>query len=296
MTLISEVARCYFELVSLDEELAVVRATVKTREEGVAKAELRFQSGLTNEIPYQQAIVELATASSLVPDLERQIAVKESELAFLTGSYPKKMERRGSSLLQLGYRDEIAAGVPSQLLTRRPDVREAEMNLKAAEAAVGVAGAERFPTFTINLIGGLENDAYTGLFQSPFYYALGSLASPIFNFGRNRANFKAAVEAYERSRAEYEKTVMSAFKDVYDARVTYNSAIENTNYQTDLLNASAKYYRLANLQYINGAISYLDVLDAQRRYFDAQVSHLSAVRDEYLTLVSLYKALGGGWR
>ena len=296
MTLISEVARCYFELVSLDEELAVVRATVKTREEGVAKAELRFQSGLTNEIPYQQAIVELATASSLVPDLERQIAVKESELAFLTGSYPRKMERRGSSLLQLGYRDEIAAGVPSQLLTRRPDVREAEMNLRAAEAAVGVAGAERFPTFTINLIGGLENDAFTGLFQSPFYYALGSLASPIFNFGRNRANFKAAVEAYERSRAEYEKTVMSAFKDVYDARVTYNSAIENTNYQTDLLNASAKYYRLANLQYINGAISYLDVLDAQRRYFDAQVSHLSAVRDEYLALVSLYKALGGGWR
>ena len=296
MTLISEVARCYFELVSLDEELAVVRATVKTREEGVAKAELRFRSGLTNEIPYQQAIVELATASSLVPDLERQIAVKESELAFLTGSYPQPMERRSSSLLQLGYREEVAVGVPSQLLTRRPDVREAEMNLKAAEAAVGVASAERFPTFTINLIGGLEDDNFSGFLQSPFYYALGSLASPIFNFGRNRANFKAALEAYERSRAEYEKTVMSAFKDVYDARVTYNSAIDNTNYQTDLMNASAKYYRLANLQYINGAISYLDVLDAQRRYFDAQISHLTAVRDEYLALVSLYKALGGGWR
>lgn len=296
MTLVAEVARCYFELVSLDEELAVVKATVKTREEGVAKAELRFQSGLTNEIPYQQAIVELATASSLVPDLERQIAVKESELAFLTGSYPRTMERRKSSLLQLGYRDEIPVGVPSQLLERRPDVREAEMNLKAAEAAVGVASAERFPVFTINLTGGFENDAYAGLFQSPFYYALGSLTSPIFNFGRNRANFKASIEAYERSRAEYEKTVMSAFKDVYDARVSYNSAIENTNYKTDLLNASAKYYRLANLQYINGAISYLDVLDAQRRYFEAQISHLSAVRDEYLALVNLYKALGGGWR
>lgn len=295
MTLVAEVARCYFELVSLDEELAVVKATVKTREEGVSKAELRFQSGLTNEIAYQQAIVELATASSLVPDLERQIAVKESELAFLTGSYPKKMERRSTSLLQLGYRDEISVGVPSQLLERRPDVREAEMNLRAAEAAVGVANAERFPTFTIELVGGFENDAFSKFFQSPFYYAFGSLASPIFNFGRNRANFKASIEAYERSRAEYEKTVMSAFKDVYDARVTYNSAIENTNYQTDLLNASAKYYRLANLQYINGAISYLDVLDAQRRYFEAQISHLSAVRDEYLALVYLYKALGGGW-
>ena len=296
MTLISEVARCYFELVSLDEELAVVKATVKTREEGVAKAELRFQSGLTNEIPYQQSIVELATASSLVPDLERQIAIKESELAFLSGSYPKRMERRSTALVQLGYRDNLPTGLPSQLLTRRPDLREAEMKLRAAEAAVGVASAERFPTFTINLIGGLEDDNFTGLFESPFYYALGSLASPVFNFGRNRANFKAAIEAYEGSRAEYEKTVMAAFKDVYDARVTYRSATENTDLQTDLLQASIKYYQLANLQYINGVISYLDVLDAQRRYFDAQISHLTAVRDEYLALVSLYKALGGGWR
>ena len=296
MTLISEVARCYFELVSLDEELSVVKATVKTREEGVAKARLRFESGLTNEIPYQQSIVELATASSLIPDLERQIAIKESELAFLSGSYPRKMERRSTALVQLGYRDNLPTGLPSQLLTRRPDLREAEMKLRAAEAAVGVANAERFPTFTINLIGGLEDDNFTGLFESPFYYALGSLASPVFNFGRNRANFKAAIEAYEGSRAEYEKTVMAAFKDVYDARVTYRSATENTDLQTDLLQASIKYYQLANLQYINGVISYLDVLDAQRRYFDAQISHLTAVRDEYLALVSLYKALGGGWR
>ena len=296
MSLIAEVARCYFELVSLDEELSVVKATVKTREEGVAKAELRFQSGLTNEIPYQQAIVELATASSLIPDLERQIAVKESELAFLSGSYPKEMERRSSSLLQLDYRDRLPMGVPSQLVMRRPDLREAELKLRAAEASVGVANAERYPSFTINLIGGLEDDNFSGLIRSPFYYALGSLASPVFNFGRNRANFKAAVEAYESTRAEYEKAVMSAYKEVYDASVTYNSAIENTNLQTDLLNASLRYYQLASLQYINGAISYLDVLDAQRRYFDAQISHLTAVRDEYLALVTLYKALGGGWK
>ena len=295
MSLIAEVARCYFELVSLDEELAVVKATVKTREEGVAKAELRFQSGLTNEIPYQQSIVELAAASSLVPDLERRIAIKESELAFLSGSYPKAMERRSTSLVQLRYRDRLPAGVPSTLLERRPDLREAQLDLRAAEAAVGVANAERFPSFTINLIGGLEDDNFGGLLRSPFYYALGNLASPLFNFGRNKANFKAAVEAYERSRAEYEKAVMSAFKEVYDASVSFNSAIENTNMQSDLLNASLKYYQLASLQYINGVISYLDVLDAQRRYFDAQISHLTAVRDEYLAMVSLYKALGGGW-
>ena len=88
---------------------------------------------------------------------------------------------------------------------------------------------------------------------------------------------------------------MSAFKEVYDASVSFNSAIENTNMQSDLRNASLKYYQLASLQYINGVISYLDVLDAQRRYFDAQISHLTAVRDEYLAMVSLYKALGGGW-
>ena len=206
------------------------------------------------------------------------------------------MERRKATLVRLSYRDKLPAGLPSQLLERRPDLREAEQKLRAAEAAVGVANAERFPSFTINLVGGLEDNNFNGLLQSPFHYALGSLASPIFNFGRNKANFKAAVEAYEGARAEYEKAVMSAFREVYDAGVTFNSAIKNTNLQTELMNASFKYYQLASLQYINGVISYLDVLDAQRRYFDAQISHLTAVRDEYLAMVALYKALGGGWQ
>ncbi len=294
MSLIAEVARCYFELVALDEKLDVVKGTVQTRQEGVAKARLRFQSGLTNEIPYQQSMVELASASALIPDLERQIAIKESELAFLTGSYPKKIER-SSTTYELMYRRDIPLGVPSHLLERRPDLREAEQKLRAAEAAVGVASAERFPTFSINLIGGVEDDNFTGLFSSPFYYAIGELASPVFNFGRRRANFKAAIEAYEIARAEYEQAVMAAFKEVYDASINFNSAISNTDLQNDLLLASLRYYQLANYQYINGVISYLDVLDAQRSYFDAQISYLTAVRDEYLAVVDLYKALGGGW-
>ena len=207
MSLIASVATSYYELMALDNELRIVTRTLTTRQEGVHQARVRFEGGLTSETSYQQAEVELATTEALIPDLERQIAVKESELAFLSGSYPKEMERRSSSLLQLDYRDRLPMGVPSQLVMRRPDLREAELKLRAAEASVGVANAERYPSFTINLIGGLEDDNFSGLFRSPFYYALGSLASPVFNFGRNRANFKAAVEAYESTRAEYEKNV-----------------------------------------------------------------------------------------
>ncbi len=295
LTLIANVSRAYFELLALDNELEVVKNTVKTRKESLDKAELRFEGGLTHEIPYQQALVELASTSAMVPDLEREIALKESELAFLTGSYPKIIERN-LFMEELDIRDTVPVGIPSRLLERRPDIRAAENRLRAAEAAVGVANAERFPTLVINLSGGFENDALSTFIKSPAYYAIGSLASPIFSFGRKKANFKAAIAVYEQTRYEYEKTVMQAFREVYDARITLMKAIENSDLKADLKLASQKYYQLAGLQYIKGVISYMDVLDAQRSYFDAQIAHLTAKRNEYLALIELYKALGGGWQ
>ncbi len=298
MSLIAEVAASYIELLALDEQLNIVRATVKTREEEVAKAKLRFQSGLTNDIPYQQSLVALASASARLPELERRVAVKESELSLLTGSYPTAIER-GRVEMEIDKlketRDSIPLGVPSTLLTRRPDLRQAEQELRAAEAAVGVASAERFPSFSIRLTGGIENDRFAKIFAAPFYFYSADLVAPVFSFGRRKANFKAAVEVYERKRASYEKAVMTAFKEVYDAVISYNKAKEITDLQTDLLRASLQYYNQATLQYISGAISYLDVLDAQRSYFDAQISQLTAARDEQLALIDLYKALGGGW-
>ncbi len=295
LSLIAEVANAYFDLQALDNELLIVKRTLQTREEGVQKAWLRLDGGLTSEIPYQQALVERATTASLVPDLERQIATKESELSFLTGSYPTRIERERVPL-ELSYRRRIPVGIPSQLLSRRPDLRQAEQELKAAEAAVGVAQAERFPTFTISLDGGTETNTLKDIIKAPYFYVLGNLASPIFEFGRRKANFKASIAAYNQARLNYEKDVLQAFKEVYDAIVSYNSAVEATSLKFDLQEASKQYVSAANLQYIRGVISYIDVLDAQRAYFSSQVELSNAIMDEYKALADLYKALGGGWQ
>ena len=294
MTLVADVARAYFELLALDNELNIVRRTLNTRQAAVNKAKLRFDGGLTSEVPYQQSLVELASTASLVPDLEARVAMKESELAFLTGSYPRAIER-GRALLELSYGREIPLGVPSQLLERRPDIRAAYQDLLAAQAAVGVAQAERFPTFTIDLSGGLESNSFLDVLKSPFYYAAASLASPVFAFGKKKSQLKAAVSRYNQSRYEYEKTVMQAFREVYNASVNFTSARKNSSLKFDLQEATRKYVSLTTSQYIRGAISYLDFLDAQRAYFDAQVELSNAIMNEHLALVDMYKALGGGW-
>ena len=294
ISLIAEVANAYFDLQALDNELLIVRRTLETRDEGVQKARIRLDGGLTSDIPYQQALVERATTAALVPELEREVAMKESELAFLTGSYPRHIERSRIPL-ELSYRKEIPVGIPSQLLTRRPDLRQAEQELRAAEAAVGVAQAERFPSFTITFDGGTETNTLANIIKAPYYYLLGNFVAPVFEFGKRRANFKAAIAEYNQARLNYEKDVLQAFKEVYDAVVSYNSAVENTSLKFDLQEASKQYVALANLQYINGAISYMDVLDAQRAYFSSQVELSNAIMQEYKVLVDLYKALGGGW-
>ena len=133
------------------------------------------------------------------------------------------------------------------------------------------------------------------MLKSPFYYAAASFASPIFQFGRKKSQFKAAVAQYNQSKYEYEKTVMQAFKEVYDASINFSSARKNTSLKFDLQEATRKYVSLTLSQYINGTINYLDLLDAQRAYFDAQVELSNAIMNEHLALVDLYKALGGGW-
>lgn len=295
MTIISSVATSYFELIALDNELKIVNRTLKTRKEGVRQAKLRFEGGLTSETSYQQAEVELASTASLIPDLQRKIALKESELALLVGRYPYRMNRSEISVGPLMDRDKLPVGVPTTLLQRRPDLRKAEQELKAAEAAVGVAQAERFPRLTINLAAGFEDDQFSTFIMSPFYYAAANIAAPIFSFGKRKAKFEASIAAYNQAKLSYEKKVLEVFKEVYDAVVTYRSACDNSVLKQNLQDAAQKYVELARFQYLNGYINYLDVLDAQRKYFDAQISLSNAITNEYLALVKLYKALGGGW-
>ncbi len=294
MSLIASVATAYFELVALDRQLEIVHRTLKTREEGVKQAKLRFEGGITSETSYQQAKVELATAASQVPELERRIAIKESQISLLAGGYPSNVARQASGVTMISDAD-LPIGIPSYLLQRRPDLRQAEAKLRAAEAEVGIAQANRFPRLTINLAAGYENDEFKTFLESPYSYVAGNIVAPIFSFGRRQAKFKAAIAAYNQEKLAYEKAVLVAFKEVYDAVVTYRSARENTAQMKNLRDATQKYVELARLQYINGVIRYIDVLDAQRKNFTAQIDLSDAISAESLAFVSLYKALGGGW-
>lgn len=295
MTLVAEVATAYYELVALDQELAIVRRTLATRKEGVRQARLRFEGGLTSETALQQAKVELASTATLIPGLESRIALKEHQIALLAGEYPSLRIDRQTMELQSHLPEEFPVGLPSELLKRRPDLRQSEQKLRAAEAALGVAYADRFPRITFNLEGGWENGEFAGLFSSPFSYLRGGLVSPLFSFGKKKAQHHAAVAACEEARLGYEQKVLEAFREVNDAVVSYSNVRSTASLKRDLQQAAQKYVELAQLQYFNGVINYLDVLDAQRNYFDAQIGLSNAVRDEYLALVNLYKALGGGW-
>lgn len=295
MTVIADVASSYFNLVALEQELNIVRMTLSTRREALAKAKLRFEGGLTSETVYQQAQVEYATTAAYVPDLERRIEIVRNGLALLIGAFPGEKLDVSQSVLDERLPERIPVGVPSTLLERRPDIRSSEQKLKAALAACGVAYSNRFPRIRIAVTGGWENDEVANLFKSPFTYILGNIAGTIFDFGRNKRKYEASIAAYEQARLAYEKCVLNAFREVNDAVITYNKLRETAALRSSLRDAALKYVELANIQYIAGTLNYIDVLDAQRRYFEARISLSNAIRDEYLALAQIYKTLGGGW-
>lgn len=295
MTLVADVASSYFDLIALDRELEIVKRTLSTRKENLKQARLRFEGGLTSEIPYQQAQVEYAHTAAMIPDLEMQIRLKENDISFLTGRTPTVIQRSGRQTLTIPH-DMLQVGLTSDLITRRPDIREAEQELRSAMAQVGVDWAERFPRFAIGIDLGFESTDFQGFLKSPLTYMIGELTTPVFAFGKRKAKYEAALEAYEGARFQYEKKVILAFKEVNDAIVKYKSAEQATELMNDLCSSSRKYVELARFQYLNGQISYIDVLDAQRSYFNAEIDHSNAIRNHYLAMINLYKALGGGWK
>lgn len=294
MTLVAQVAQAYFELVALDNELAIVKQTLRARQESVHLAELRFNGGLTSETAYQQAQVELARTATLVPDLERAIALKENDISFLAGRYPSTVERSHHPQ-DIRLPETLPAGLPSSLLERRPDVRAAEEALIAANAEVGIAYTNLFPRITLTAHYGLESEEFRDFLHSPYHFLSANLLTPLFAMGKNRAAFKAKKAACEQAAYQYEKAVLSAFKDARNAIVEFNKIQDIYDAQLELEQAARKSIDLTRTQYLNGYISYLDMLDAQRTYLDAQIALSNAVRDKQIALVQLYKALGGGW-
>ncbi len=292
LSLIAQVAQMYFELQSLDRELAIVKQTLEARRAGVRLAKLRYESGLISEIPYRQSLVELARTETLVPKLENDIEMKENDLSLLLGSFPTDIPRGDDSELQQ-VRD-LPVDLPSTLLQRRPDVQAAEQRLREANAEAGIAYANMFPSIRLTGSFGGENSELANFLKSPAWYLAGTLTGPIFNLGKNKAARRAAEAVREQEVYHYEQTVLEVFREVNNAIGTFQKSKEMYQSAEALFQSAGSYHELTELQYVNGDISYLDVLDAQRQFFDAAIAVNDARLNELTAAVSLYKALGGG--
>jgi len=294
LTIVSQVAQAYFELKAFDKELQIVKQTLEARREGVRFAKLRYEGGLTSEIPYRQSLVELARTETLIPALENDIKLKENDLFVLVGEYPTGTIPRGEDIDHQQLPPDLPIDLPSSLLKRRPDMIQAEQRLIEANANVGIAYTEMFPSLRLTGRVGAENEELSNFLKSPTWFISGVLTGPIFNMGKNKARHNAAKAVYEQEVYAYEKSVLDAFKEVNNAINTFNKMKEVYRSQEALYRSAKSYHELATLQYVNGLVRYIDVLDAQRQLFDAEIALNNATLDELVSVVSLYKALGGG--
>ena len=292
-SLIANIANTYYTLLMLDEQLALSEETAQSWKETVRSTQALMNAGLADESSVSQMTATYYEVKNSVVDLKEQINQVENSLALLLAETPHAIER--GRLAEQEFPEELAVGVPVRLLSNRPDVRQAEQQLIAANAAVGIAYTSLFPTISLTAQLGAESEELSDLLKSPYHLISGSLLQPIVGIAKNQARLKARKAARERALYAYEKAVLSAFKDAYDAIAAFNKMQEIYDSRLSLERSSRSALDLAQLQYVNGVIGYMDLLDAQRSYLDAQIGLSNAVRDKQITIVHLYKALGGGW-
>ena len=297
-TLISDVGSAYFQLRSLDQELDIGRSTLASREESLRLAQRREAGGVAALIDVRQAETLVAGAAQTIPDTQRQIEQTENVISILLG-YPPAPVPRGRPLgEQIDARTGVPAGVPSSLLERRPDVRQAEAQLAAATARIGVAKSDYFPRVFLTGAAGVGGVTVSGqTFGPQGLFAIGpSFTLPIFNSGRVGAGVDAARASAEAAMLRYQQVVLGAFRDVSDSLVEYAKRREARIQQEAFTTAARDATRLANIRYTGGVTPYLEVLDSDRQLFDAELGLVRNQRDELLAVVRLYKALGGGWQ
>jgi outer membrane protein, multidrug efflux system len=296
MTLVSDVATAYLQLRQLDSELETTRRSVESRRGSLQLVRDRFEAGLTTALDVRQAEAELASTAAQIPDLERQIAQTEHQLSVLLGRNPGSISR-GRPLTGQTAPPTVPAGLPSALLERRPDIRQAEQTLVAANARIGVAKAAFFPQIFLTGFFGVESAALSDLFTGPSrIWQFGpTVTLPIFNAGRNRANLRLTEALQQEALVRYEQVIQQAFREVEDALVAHRKAREALAEQDAAVRASREAMSIAELRYTSGLTSYLSVLDAQRTLLAAEVAESRTLLSQLVAVVQLYRALGGGW-
>ena len=295
-TLVSNVATAYFRLRELDLELEISQRTLTSRRDSVKLTQLLADHGAISMLEVRQAEQLVYTAAEQVPDLQRRIAQEENFLSTLLGQNPSAIPR-GLKLTEQPHAPQVPAGLPSALLERRPDIRQAEQQLVAFNAQIGVAKAAYFPQITLTGDGGYQSPALTSLFSGPAgFFSLGAgLVHPIFNAGRIRSGVKLAEAQKEEALLVYRQTIQQAFRDVSDSLIAYQKNQEFRQQQELLTNAAGDAARLSDIRYKGGTASYLEVLTSQTNYFSAELNLAQAQLNELNSFVQLYRSLGGGW-
>jgi multidrug efflux system outer membrane protein len=296
-TLISQTANAYFGLRALDLELDLSRRTLDTRRESLRLTQAREQGGAASLVDVRQAEQLVYGAAGEIVTLEREIAQQENFISVLVGNNPGPIAR-GLALTDEPHAADVPAGLPSDLLERRPDIQQAEQQIVAANAQIGVARAAYFPDIPLTGSGGFESTALAALFTgtNAIWSAALSATVPVFTAGRTRSQVALAEAGRDAAVITYQQALREAFLEVSNALVGYQKIREFREQQALLLTAAVDARRLADVRYQGGATSYLEVLDADTRQFDAELGLAEAQLGELSALVELYRALGGGWQ
>jgi multidrug efflux system outer membrane protein len=297
ITLIQEVAESYFNLRSLDAQMSITENTIAAREDSLRLTQAIEEHGAGSLADVRQAEELLHAAQANLPELRREIAIQEHAISILLGQNPGDIDR-GLPIEEQPHPQQIPVGVPSQLLERRPDIRQAEAQLVAANARIGVARAQYFPQISLTSLGGAASSQLNSIFTGPnaYWYAAGSVSEPIFDGGRIRSNYRLSQAQDQEMLLDYQKTVLNALRDVSNSLASYKETRERREEESAQVMSAADAVRLARLRYAGGNTSYLEVLTTGTNLYDAQLLLAQAQQQEAASLVALYLALGGGWR
>lgn len=295
LSLVSSVATTYVTLRQLDRQLEISHETLASRAESLRLFQLKFKAGVISDLELAQVKVEYEQAAAAIPPIERQIALTENALSVLLGHNPGPIPR-GKTIDAL-TQPPVPAGVPSSLLERRPDIRAAEQSLVAANARIGVARAQYFPTISLTGLFGYVSDALDNLLKNSanVWSVGGNALGPIFTGGAISGQVRASEAVQRQALVGYLQTVQGAFREVDDSLVSVQKSREQLAAEGRRVQALSDYARLAKVRYDEGYASYIEVLDAQRSLFDAELQYVSIQSDVYTSLVNTYKAMGGGW-
>jgi multidrug efflux system outer membrane protein len=296
-TLVANVADAYFQLRALDLQLEISKRTLDSRQESLHLTRILANGGATSLLDVRQAEQLVFTAGAEIPALEQQVEQQENFLSILLGQNPGDIPR-GQTLTEQRQPAQVPPGLPSSLLERRPDIRQAEEQLVAANAEIGVARAAYFPDISLSGSGGFQSSALTNLFSGPAgAWSFGaSLAQPIFTGGRLRSGVRLAEAQQQTATLFYQQSIQEAFRSVSDALVAYRNTREFRAQQELLFESAEDAARLSQMRYTGGATGYLEVLTNETNAFSAELGLVQARLNELLALVQLYEALGGGWQ